>query len=87
MQTVPATANQKAIPISQLPNIKGSEAPPQYSFLTFIEPHPAGYAINPDGKKIVYKYYVYDFLAFFESLLDYGNHNYLPRVKRIPAKD
>ena len=71
---MPATANQKAIPISQLPNIKGSEAPPQYSFLTFIEPHPAGYAINPVGKKIVYEYYYsYDFLASLESPLDYGN--------------
>ena len=47
VQTVPATANQKAMPISQSPKTNGIDFPLQYSSWTIFDPHPAGYAIKP----------------------------------------
>ena len=52
VHTVPATATQKATPMSQLsPKTKGSEASLQAP-LTYLEPHPAEQAIKPREKKI-----------------------------------
>ena len=49
MHTVPATAIQNAMPILHFsPKTNAFDSPEQYSFLTILLPHPAGYAISPE---------------------------------------